>query len=186
MMPDEEIVELYWQREERAIRETEKKYMRYLTEIAWNILFDREECRESVNDTWLGAWKSMPPHRPKILSVYLAKITRRISIDMLRKKRRYKRTPSEYTLSLSELDDCVSDGDRTQQEVDLHLLADSINRYLRTLSADARDTFTGRYFFADSVKEVASYCGMSEARAKSMLHRTRKGLKIWLEQEGFL
>jgi len=87
-MEDEKIVSLYWQRSETAIRETEMKYDRYLTKIALNILSDREDSRESVNDTYLAAWNSMPPHRPSVLSVYLGKLTRRISIDRFRYRNR--------------------------------------------------------------------------------------------------
>lgn len=104
-MQDEKIVALYWERNETAIHETEQKYGRYLTKIAYNVLADLEDSKESVNDTYLSAWNSMPPHKPEILSTYLAKITRRISIDIYRKKNRKKRQPSEYALSLEELEE---------------------------------------------------------------------------------
>lgn len=117
-MQDEKILDLYWERNESAIYETEQKYGRYLTKIAYNILADMEDSKESVNDTYLGAWNSMPPHKPEILSTYLVKITRRISIDIFRKRNRKKRQISEYTISLEELGDCVSVGDTTEQEVD--------------------------------------------------------------------
>lgn len=117
-MQDEKILDLYWERNESAIYETEQKYGRYLTKIAYNILADMEDSKESVNDTYLGAWNSMPPHKPEILSTYLVKITRRISIDLFRKRNRKKRQISEYTISLEELGDCVSVGDTTEQEVD--------------------------------------------------------------------
>lgn len=117
-MQDEKILDLYWERNESAIYETEQKYGRYLTKIAYNILADMEDSKESVNDTYLGAWNSMPPHKPEILSTYLVKITRWISIDIFRKRNRKKRQISEYTISLEELGDCVSVGDTTEQEVD--------------------------------------------------------------------
>ena len=101
-MNDEQIVSLYWDRDESAIRETEEKYDRYLTKIAYNILNNPEDSRESVNDTYLAAWNSMPPHRPSVLSAYLAKLTRRISIDLFRYRTRDKRLGSEYAISLSE------------------------------------------------------------------------------------
>ncbi|MBQ6844519.1 MAG: RNA polymerase sigma factor [Agathobacter sp.] len=184
-MIDEKIVQLYWDRDESAVAETQSKYGRYLTKIAYNILTDMEDSLESVNDTYLYAWKSIPPHRPSVLSTYLAKITRRVSIDILRKKSREKRIPSEYTFSLSELDDCVSSLSGTEQQIEAEELGKVINAYLKTISADARHLFIGRYFFMDSLKDVAKYCGMSEAKAKSMLYRTRCGLKIYLEQEGY-
>lgn len=184
-MTDERIVELYWERDESAVAETQNKYGRYLTKIAYNILTDMEESLESVNDTYLYAWKSIPPHRPSVLSTYLAKITRRVSIDALRKKTRAKRIPSEYTFSLSELDDCVTNGNTTESRVETEELVRAINAYLRTISDDARHLFIGRYYYLDSLKDVAKYCGMSESKAKSMLYRTRCGLKAYLEKEGY-
>lgn len=184
-MKDEEIVSLYWQRSQCAITETQKKYHAYLTKIAYNILFDMEDCRESVNDTYLGAWNSMPPHKPKCLSAYLAKLTRRISIDSYRRRTREKRGGSEYALSLNELEDCIPDGNRTTEEADLHILARHINTYLRTLPPQQRNVFIGRYFYADSLQEVAAYYRMSIPKTKSMLHRTRQGLKTYLTKEGY-
>ena len=184
-MEDEKIVSLYWDRDETAIRETEVKYDRYLTKIAYNILADREDSRESVNDTYLAAWNSMPPHRPGVLSAYLAKITRRISIDRFRYRNRDRRRESEYSVSLSELGDCVSGGNTTEEIVNVRLLADAIGVFLRLQSEEARNAFIGRYYFLDSVKEVAAYCGMSESKCKTLLHRTRLGLKEYLRKEGF-
>jgi len=184
-MKDTEIVELYHRRSEAAIVETQKKYDAYLTKIAYNILADREDSRESVNDTYLGAWNSMPPHKPKVLSAYLAKLTRRISIDRYRRRTRDKRGGSEYALSLSELDECIPTSDRTAEEADLRALAQCINRYLRTLPPRQRNVFIGRYFYSDSLQEVAAYYRMSIPQTKSMLHRTRQGLKTYLNKEGY-
>ena len=184
-MEDEKIVALYWDRDEGAIRETERKYDRYLTKIAYNILNNLEDSRESVNDTYLAAWDSMPPHKPSVLSAYLAKLTRRISIDCFRYRTRDKRLASEYAVSLSELGECVSIGNTTEELVNVKLLSDAIGIYLRLQSQEARTAFLGRYYFLDSVKEVAAYCGMSESKCKSLLHRTRLGLKDYLTKEGF-
>lgn len=184
-MEDNMIVALYWKRDEAAIRETEQKYGRYLSKIAYNILADMEDSKEIVNDTYLKAWNSMPPHQPNVLSTYLGKITRQLSIDVFRYRKREKRRASEYAISLSELKECVSGGNTTEQNMDLQLLAEAINTYLYTLNPEARNTFVGRYYYMDSIKEVASYYDMSESRVKSMLHRTRKGLKAYLKKEGF-
>ena len=184
-MEDTEIVSLYWDRDESAIRETETKYDRYLTKIAYNILADLEDSRESVNDTYMAAWESMPPHRPTVLSAYLAKLTRRISIDRFRYRTRDKRMASEYAISLSELSDCVSGGNTTEEIINVKLLADTIGIYLRLQSPEARTAFLGRYYFLDPIREVARYCGMSESKCKSLLHRTRVGLKDYLRKEGF-
>jgi RNA polymerase sigma factor (sigma-70 family) len=184
-MQDADIVALYWQRDESALRETEKAYGSYLFHIAYRILSDREDSAESVNDTYWKAWNSIPPHRPAVLATYLGKITRQRSIDILRTRNRGKRRASEYTRSLSELGECLSGGNTTQQETDLHLLAEAIGAYLAALSPEARNTFVGRYYFLDSIQEVAAYYGMSKSKVTSLLYRTRMGLKAYLEQEGF-
>ena len=184
-MQDEKIVELYWKRNESAIKETQDKYGRYLMKIAYNILSDLEDSKESVNDTYLAAWDSMPPHKPDILSTYLGKLNRRISIDIFRNKKRDKRQASEYAVSLSELEDCVPGGSTPDDSLEAQLLGSAISAFLRTLSDDARNSFIGRYYFLDSLKEVAGYCGMSESKAKSMLFRTRRRLRDYLIKEGF-
>ena len=183
-MDDEKIVSLFWDRDEGAIRETEEKYDRYLPKIALNILNNYEDSRESVNAPYLAAWNSMPPHRPTVLSTYLAKITSRLSIDIFRGRTRQKRQGSEYAISLSELGECVSGGNTTEEIVNVRLLADAIGIYLRPLPADARNLFLCRYYFLDSLKEAAAECGMTESKAKSLLHRTRQGLKEPLRKEG--
>ena len=185
-LEDEAIVALYWERKENAIGETEKKYGRYLMKTAYRILADEEDSKESVNDTYWKAWNSMPPHKPKSLATYLGKITRQVSIDRFRKRTCAKRKGSVYALSLSELEECVSAGDSTTQDVDLHLLAEAIQQYLHTLPSPMRHLFIGRYYFMDPIREIAAYSGMSEAKVKSGLHRVRLGLKQYLEQEGFL
>lgn len=184
-MEDEQIVALYWERDEGAIRLTQEKYDRYLTKIAMNILASHEDSRESVNDTYLAAWNSMPTHRPQVLSAYLAKLTRRISIDRFRYRTRDKRRESEYALSLEELGDCVSGGNTTEEIVNLRLLTDAIGIFLRLQGEEARTVFLGRYYFLDSVREIAGYCGMTESKVKSLLHRTRLALRDYLEKEGF-
>lgn len=184
-MEDELIVDLYWNRDEDAIGKTQEKYDRYLTKIAYNILANAEDSRESVNDTYLAAWDSMPPHRPAVLSTYLGKLTRRISIDCFRGRTRAKRVPSQYAMSLEELGECVSGGNTTEEIVNVKLLADAIGMFLRLQSDEARNLFIGRYYYLDSLKEAAAYCGMSESKAKSLLFRTRIALKEYLEKEGF-
>lgn len=184
-MEDEAIVSLYWARDEEAIVQTQQKYQSYLTTIAYNILADREDSRESVNDTYLAAWNSMPPHRPGVLSTYLGKLTRQLSIDRFRHRTRQKRGGSQYTLSLTELEDCLGAGDTTQEAVNAKLLADAIGIFLRLQSEEERNLFIGRYYFLDPLKEVAAYCGMTEARAKMLLYRTRLKLKDYLQKEGY-
>ena len=184
-MEDESILNLYWQRDETAILETQRKYGRYLTKIAYGILANAEDSQESVNDTYLGAWNSIPPHRPDVLSAYLAKIVRRCSIDIFRRRHRGKRLGCEYALSLDELEDCVTTGDSPAETAELGELTRSIENYLRSLDWAARTAFIGRYFFLDSVREIAECHHMSESKVKSLLFRTRKGLREHLVKEGF-
>jgi RNA polymerase sigma-70 factor (ECF subfamily) len=182
---DATIVEMFWRRDEDAINETTKKYSRYLIKIAYNILADLEDSKESVNDTYLKAWKSIPPHKPSVLSTYLGKITRQVSIDIFRKRSAKKRWGSEYAISLSELKECIPDISDPEQEFEAKILTETITAWLRTLPPEVRNVFVGRYYFMDSIRAVAEYSKMSESRIKSMLHRTRTGLKEHLGKEGY-
>lgn len=184
-MQDDQIIALYWARDHAAISHTQQKYGRCLSQIAYRILYDREDSKESVNDTYLQAWNSIPPHRPHALFAYLGKITRQIAIDKYRKKTAQKRRASTYALSLEELGDCVSTGDTTVSSVDLRLLAEAIGAFLRALSPETRIAFIGRYFFLDSIRKIALYSGSSESKIKSLLYRTRLQLKDYLKREGF-
>lgn len=184
-MEDAEIVELYWARDEDAITQTKTKYGAYLNRVAYNILADLEDSQECVSDTLLAAWRSMPDNRPKNLRTYLGKITRQVSIDLYRRRNRMKRYASEYAISLEELGDSFTDGRTPEDELNAKLLTEAVNRFLRSLPEDARNTFIGRYYFFDSVKNVARYCGMSESKCKSLLYRTRQSLKAYLQKEGF-
>lgn len=185
-MEDRQIVALYWQRDEAAIDETSQKYGQYLAKIAFNILADREDAQESVNDTYLAAWNSIPPHKPGVLSTYLGKLTRRISIDRFRKYTAQKRGAGEYALSLQELEGCISGGDSTEETVEAQLLAESITAFLRELPPETRHVFIGRYYYLDPVKEIARYCRITESKVKILLHRTRIKLREHLEKEGFI
>lgn len=185
-MQDEEIVALYWQRDETAIEGTRQKYGSFLGGIAWQILYDKQDSEESVNDTYLKAWGSMPPHRPQQLAAFLAKITRQLSIDRLRAKNRQKRGGGEYAASLEELAECVSGAAPPAQEAELRLLGQTISSYLRALPLKTRTVFVRRYFYIDPIRQIASEYGMSEQAVKSLLHRTRAGLRDHLAQEGVL
>lgn len=185
-MEDQKIVELYWQRDQSAIDHTQRKYGAYLTKVALNILADPEDSMESVNDTYLAAWNAMPPHRPAALCPFLSKLTRRLSIDLLRKKQSAKRGGGEYELSLWELSQCIPGGNTTEELAEANALKQCIADFLRTQPEKARHAFLCRYFFMDSVKETARLCGMTESNTKVLLHRTRLALREYLEQEGFL
>ncbi|MCL2019473.1 MAG: RNA polymerase sigma factor [Oscillospiraceae bacterium] len=184
-MTDTAIVDLYWKRSESAISETKNKYNNYLTKIAFNILANPEDSEESVNDTYLKAWNSMPEHRPSELSTYLGRITRQVSIDGYRKRNAKKRQASQYAVSLSELEECVPAGSNPVQETESELLHDLINVYLYSVSSNARTVFLCRYYFMDSINDIAKKHDLSVPNVKTILHRTRLGLKEYLESEGF-
>ena len=183
-MDDEKIIELYWQRDEGAISQSESKYGGLCRRVAANILASRQDCEESVSDTYLAAWDSIPPQRPDSLSAYLSKLVRRISIDHLRRSTAQKRGGTEYALSLSELAGCVSGGVDPEASMEAKRLAKTLSGFLRSLPEQERHLFIGRYYFMDSLKEAARYCGMSESKAKSMLFRIRCRLRECLTEEG--
>ncbi|MBE6656837.1 MAG: sigma-70 family RNA polymerase sigma factor [Ruminococcaceae bacterium] len=185
-MQDEQIVALYWERDESAITATQEKYAAYLTKIAHNILDDPGDSEESVNDTYLAAWNSIPPQRPSVLSTYLGKLTRRISIDRWRRRTSQKRGKGEFALSMTEMEDLMTDREDPQSVLDAKVLGELLNRFLRTLKPEERNAFIGRYYYMDTLRDVASYCGMSEGKAKSMLFRTRQHLRTYLEEEGYI
>ena len=184
-MKDRDIVNLYWDRNEDAIHQTQTKYQAYLSKVSYNILADFEDSRECVNDTYLAAWNSMPTNRPNNLATYLGKITRQISIDVFRKKHREKRYASELAISLEELGDSFTDGITPEQELDAKFLDEAINRFVCALPDMTQRAFVGRYYFFDSLKDIAFYCGMTESKVKILLFRTRQKLKLHLKKEGF-
>ena len=182
-MSDEGIIALYLARDEAAIRATDEKYGHYLHRIAMNILSDRQDSEECLNDTYLKTWNSIPPQRPNCLKAFLTKITRSIAIDRYRKERRQKRVPTECTLSLSELAETLC-GDSPEVEYESALVGKVINDYLRTLSERDMCLFVSRYFCSDPISEIAEKCGMSESGVKKALLRLREGLREKLEKEG--
>ena len=185
-MDDELIVQLYWDRSESAISETDRKYGAYCNSIAYGILQSKEDAEESVNDTYMDAWNSMPPHRPSILATFLGKITRRISIDRWRAINRIKRGGGEMPLALEELEQCIAGGHSPEQEIERKELVEAINRFLDTLAVPERRVFLARYWYMDSIQEIASGFGFSQSKVLSMLYRTRQKLQKQLDKEGYL
>ncbi len=184
-MEDSRIVELYWDRSERAISETSNKYGKYCYTIAYHILSDAGDADESVNDTYLGAWNAMPPHRPSVLSAFLGKITRRISINRWSEKRAEKRGGGQVPLALDELSEVIASPDTPEQALDVRELAAAVNRFLASLPEPERDLFVCRYWFLTPVAELSHKFEFSLSKTKSMLFRTRQKLKAHLEKEGF-
>lgn len=184
-MEDARIVDLYWERSENAISETSTKYGKYCYSIAYGILTNAEDADESVNDTYLDAWNAMPPHRPSILSTFLGKITRRLSIDKWRIHSAGKRGGGELPLVLDELQDCIASSTDLEEGVEQRELIDAINGFLSRLPINQRDVFVSRYWFISPVRKIAQKFDMSESNVKTMLFRTRQKLFVYLREEGY-
>ena len=184
-MEDSKIVDLFWGRSENAIQEAAAKYGKYCYAIAYNILHNNEDADESVNDTYHGAWNSIPPHRPSILSTFLGKITRRISLNKWRDMKRDKRGGGETSLVLDELADCLSSGNDVEQDIETAELAKSIDSFIEALPKIERMVFVCRYWYIDPLSAICKQFGYSESKVKSMLYRTRGKLKLHLERDGF-
>lgn len=184
-MEDSRIVELYWRRAEDGIRETAVKYGAYCSRIAYGILQDRSDVEEVVNDTYLAAWNSIPPHRPKTLSTYLGKLTRRIAIDRLRAGCAQKRGGTQLPLALEELAELAA-AEQVEDAVCESVLTDVLNQFLKELPEMQRRVFVCRYWYLDSITEICERFGFSESKVKSMLSRTRARLRVCLERRGML
>ncbi len=185
-MDDSEIIELYYNRTEAAISKTAEKYGKYCSFIAYNILHNRQDSDECVNDTYLRAWNSIPPENPADLGAFLGKIARNLALDKYRYYNREKRGGSETTLAIDEIQECLAAADNTEQAVDESLLADMLNKFLSTLSSKKRKIFVRRYWYLSSIEEIAKDYSLSESNVKVILLRTRNKLKQFLEKEGVI
>lgn len=184
-MQDEQIVELYLARDERAIAETDTKYGAYCQQVADHILSDPLDAEEAVNDTWLRAWNTIPPKQPGVLRLYLAKITRNLSFSRYRARAAEKRGGGEMALALDELAGCVGTGEEIGAELDRAELTASIQRLLEKVSPRDRNIFIRRYFFVDSTAEIAQRYGLKESNVLMILTRVRKKLREHLIKEGY-
>lgn len=183
-LPDEEIIDLYFERDERAVDETDLKYRKYLFAVAYNILYCNEDCEECLNDTYVGAWNTMPPQRPLNLKAFLTTILRRSAINRYREAQMQKRVPSNMTSALEELDYMLS-GDTVDDEVDAKRLGEVISAYLKTLSKRQRYIFMSRYYMAESIDKIASDMSVSKSTVNKEISLIKEGLKNTLEKEGY-
>lgn len=183
-MKDREIIDLYWERKETAISATAEKYGKYCHSISYNILHNHEDAEECVNDTYLGAWKSIPPQRPECLSAYLGKITRNFSLNYFKQYTAEKRGGGQTEAVLSELEDCIPAETDVEQAIDEMILVKSINRFLREQPEQKRNIFIRRYWYLCPIRDIAENYGMSESKVASLLFRMRNKLKTHLEKEG--
>lgn len=184
-LDDEEIIDLYWERDEQAIEETDFKYRKYLYVIAYNILNEKLDCEEVLNDTYLGAWNAMPPARPDALKVFLTTIIRRAAIKRYHHNNRLRDVPSEMTVSLSELEAFVSGDDNVEQGFDAERLGRVISEFVRSLTERRQFIFIGRYYEAAPIDEIAKNLNLSRSMVNKELKTIRESLRQTLEKEGY-
>jgi RNA polymerase sigma-70 factor (ECF subfamily) len=181
---DKQIIDLYLQRSEDAINETEKQYGSYCRAIAMNILHNHEDAAEAVNDTYLNVWNAIPPQCPAKFSTFIGRITRNISLNKYKSQKTQKRGGNETTLLLSELENCVSSAQSVEDEVDGKILEEAIDSFLSSIKQEDMVYFVSRYWYTDSVAQIAQQFNVSEGKINMNLCRTRKKLKIYLEKRG--
>ena len=184
-MDDNKIIELYQARDELAIKNTSDKYGKYCYAIAFNILSDDGECEECLDDTWLCTWNSIPPVVPQCLRSFVAKITRNLSRDRFRKKNRQKRVPDSMTMALEELDSFLEGTVSAEDDTVRRELAGVIDMFLRSLPERECNIFLRRYYFVDSISEIAKRYSIKESNVYAILSRTRAKLREQLQKEGY-
>ena len=184
-MTDEEIINLFFERSEQAISELAKKHGAAVSRVALNILNDEEDAKECVNDTWLGTWNSIPPNRPHPLRTYVCKIARNLATKRYHTNSAKKRD-SQYDLVLEDLAECVPGRNTVEDTVSAKEIAEAINRFLDTLSYEDKFVFMRRFWYSDSLPEIAKMAGMSYNSVAVRLHRVKGKLKKFLLKEGVL
>ena len=185
-MDDREIVELYWARAESAVEETQKKYGKYCHAIAMNILHSPWDAEECVNDTYLQAWNAIPPTKPRVFSLFLGTITRRIALDRRRKRDAQKRHSDQFTISLQELEECIFHEKSIDDTISAEMLSKEISKFLKTIPEEDCNLFVRRYWHFDSIADIGKRYGLGQSKIKMTLKRTRDKLLHHLEKEGFL
>jgi len=183
MLEDAQIVQLYWDRDTSAISETDSKYGRYCSKIAINILQSTGDAEECVNDTYYKVWDTIPPQRPASFPPFLGKIVRNLALDRYRYHHAQKRN-GRMDVLLSELENCLPAADIAESALEAGIVTDVINEFLGGLNKQKRVIFVRRYWYSQSIREIAKAFDMSEGQVKSVLFRLRNGLRAALEKEG--
>ena len=182
---DDGIIALYFARDEKAIEETDFKYRKYLFSVVYNVLRDRLDCEECLNDTYLGAWNAIPPSRPRALKAFLTVIARRVAIKRYHSNSRRNMIPSEMTVSLSELEDFLADGDEVEAGFDAQRLGKVISDFALSLSERRQFIFMSRYYMAEPIDTIAKDLKLSRSMVNKELAAIRKALKEKMESEGY-
>ncbi len=181
---DEQIVDLYMDRDEKAISETDSKYGSMLYTIAYNILYDPLDCEECKNDTYLGTWNAIPPSRPAMLSAFISKIMRNIAMKKYRDKTRQKRIPSEMTVSIDELHEFLHSEKAPEAEYEAKELGKVISEYVRGLTERQRFVFFARFYLGKTIEQIAKEYGVGLATVHNEINKIKQGLKTHLEGNG--
>ena len=184
-MDDNAIIDLYWERDNKAIEETEKKYGRFCYSIAFNILGEKEDSDECVNDAYLNVWNAIPPTKPTYFSAFIGKITRNISLKKWKSKMADKRGAGQVQLALDELEECIPSETSVEKAIEIKELGGIIDVFLRELPREERSIFLCRYWYMDSIADICSQFKYKESKVKMKLLRTRKKLMERLEREGY-
>lgn len=186
-MEGNEIIQLFFDRDERAIAALSEKYKAYCRKIAENILGSREDSEECVNDVFLKVWELIPPNKPKQLSAYVGRLTRNAAIDKLKRRTAEKRGgDSNRDVVLDELAEVIPDNSSVELEQERRELVEEINRFLKKLPTLKRNIFVRRYWYCDSVKEIAADYGIGESNVSVILNRTREKLRVYLNKKGMI
>ena len=183
VLSDDEIIELYWKRNESAIKHTDIKYRTYLMTVANNILRDLQDSEECLNDTYLSTWNAIPPQRPYLLKAFLASIMRNHALMLGRKQKTQKRAVQSQALSLSDLEDVIADIADTD---DTRVLALIIDAYLESLDKDTRYVFISRYYFSKPIEQIANEMGVSRSKVNKQIADIKQSLKNALAKEGIV
>ena len=179
MTDDKKIIDLFFERSEQGIRELDMKYGKICHSLSYNIVNNRQDAEECVNDAYLGAWNTIPPARPDPLLSYIVKIVRNISLKIYWRKEAAKRS-GHYTIALEEIEGCIADRETVEEEIEARELARIIEEFLDTLTAENRVIFLRRYWFADSYKDIAEFVGLTEKNISVRLTRIREKMKQYL------
>jgi RNA polymerase sigma-70 factor (ECF subfamily) len=185
MLSDEAIVELYWARDEAAIKHTDIKYRSYLLKTAYNILQDMQDSEECLNDTYLDTWNAIPPERPRVLQAFIGRITRNLAIDRYRAKHRKKAVPPCFIASLEDLQGWALEDDDYASKQEAQILADVISAWLRTLSERKRYVFFARYYDAQTTQDIAQVLGVARSTVNADIAFIKTSLKQALQKEGY-
>ena len=184
-MTDTEIISLFFERSEQAITELAEKHGSAVRRVAWNILGNEQDTEECVNDTYLGVWNAIPPHEPSPLRTFVCKIARNLAVRKYHANTAKKRN-SHYDVALDELEECLSESGSVDEELDAKILSEAINAFLSTLNYTDRFIFMRRYWYTDSLEDIAGMVGSTANSTAVRLYRLREKLRYYLIKEGLL